>query len=176
MSKPQKRIDAAQMSLFDCDSKIEEYAALKAEILDTPPARNEREDMQSWEEDCIEIAAAVKRAIKKSGLSREEVVDAVNRHYGWTPAPGQKGKKTGKGLSIHMFNHYLSKPVSYPIPAFYLFAIQRVTNSLAPCTAFAEAEGAQVISGDEVRQMRLGKLDDTLIELQRLKRALREKR
>jgi hypothetical protein len=176
MSKPKKRIDAAQMSLFDCDSKIEEYAALKAEILNAPPARNEREDIQSWEEDCIEIAAAVKRAIKQSGLSREEIVDAVNRLYGWTPPAARKGKKARKGLSIHMFNHYLSKPASYPIPAFYLFAIMRITNSLAPCVAFAEAEGAQVISGDEVRQMRLGKLDDTLIELQRLKKALREKR
>ncbi|MGD8388796.1 MAG: hypothetical protein PVG49_16740 [Desulfobacteraceae bacterium] len=178
MAKPKKRIDAKQMSFLDrdYDSKIEEYVALKTEILGAPPARDGRE-AQSWEEDCIEIAAAIKAAIKASGLSRQQVVDAVNILYGWpADSPKKSGEKKPRHLSIHMFNHYLSKPVEYPIPSYLIFAIQRVTSSLVPCIAFAEAEGAQVISGDEVRQMRLGKLDDTLIEMQRLKKALREKR
>ena len=39
---------------------------------------------------------------------------------------------------------FLSKPAEYPMPAFYLFAIQRITESLEPARCLAEAgEGDQ---------------------------------
>ncbi|MBW2621651.1 MAG: hypothetical protein JRD68_01975 [Deltaproteobacteria bacterium] len=33
-----------------------------------------------------------------------------------------------KPLTIHMLNHYLSKPAQYPLPAFYLYAVQAITG------------------------------------------------
>ena len=164
MSKSKKRIDPNQLS-FIFDQKIEEYATLKDEIVNTP---SQSPQNQTFEEACIEMAAAVKRAIRNTNLSREQMVDAINEYFGWTP--------DAKNLSIHMFNHFLSKPAEYPIPAFYLFAIQRITESLEPARCLAEAEEAKVISKGEVRQWALGKLDETIVEMQRLKKELRLKR
>ena len=62
------------------------------------------------------------------------------------------------------------------MPAFYLFAIQRITESLEPARCLAEAEEAKVISKGEVRQWALGKLDETIVEMQRLKKELRLKK
>lgn len=168
MSKRKKRIDTNQLSLA-FDQQIEDYTHLKEEILTTKtnPPQN-----QSCEEACIEIAAAVKRAIRQTNLSREQMVDAINEYFGWPPIP----PSNGKNLSIHMFNHFLSKPVEYPLPAFYIFAIQRITESLELARMFAEAEDGKAISKGEVRQWALGKLDETIIEMQRLKKELRLKR
>lgn len=166
MAKTRKKLDLNQLA-FDFDKKIKEYVGLKDEILleDEP----EKRSVESHEEACIEIAAAVKRAIRNSGLSREQVVDEVNNYFGWND-------KSAKKLSIHIFNHYLSKPCNYPMPAYMIFAVQDVCGSLEPTRAFAESRDARVITGDEVRQMALGKLDETIQEMQRLKKDLRGRR
>jgi len=169
MSKRRKKIDPNQLS-FLFDRQIDEYTTLKEEIITTPSSRPMHN--QSFEEVCIEMAAAVKRAIRSTQLSREQVVDAINEYFGW----GGESKTEGKHLSLHMLNHYLSKPAEYPMPAFYLFAIQRITESLEPARCLAEAEEAKVISKGEVRQWALGKLDETIVEMQRLKKELRLKR
>jgi len=52
-------------------------------------------------------------------------------------------------------------------------AIKRATGSLEPLQALAEAEGAKVISKHEVRELALGKVDETIIQLQKLKKELR---
>jgi len=161
MSKPRNKIDDRQLS-FNFDKSINEYRDLKTVIITAPKAK----ETHSHNEACIEIAASLKKMQRKSGLSREQIVDAVNEYFGW-------GNKASKHLTIHMLNHYLSKPVQYPIPAFYIFAIQRVTDSLELCKLLADAEHAKVISGEEVRQMALGKIDENILELQRLKRELR---
>ena len=48
-----------------------------------------------------------------------------------------------------------------------------MTGSLAPARALVEPLDARIITGVEVRQMALGKLDETILEMQRLKRELR---
>ena len=169
MSKRKKRIDPNQLS-FCFDQKIDEYTALKEEIITSPTARPVH--IHSFEESCIEIAAAVKRAIRNTNMSREQMVDAINDYFGWPHA----SQVEGKHLSLHMFNHYLSKPAEYRLPAYYLFAIQRITESLEPAQCLAEAEDAKVISKGEVRQWALGKLDETIVEMQRLKKELRLKK
>lgn len=162
MSKSRKKLDSRQLN-FDFERRIDEYTQLRSQILEAPSIP--RRCAETWEEACIEVAAAAKRAIRASGLSRDQVVDLVNQHFGWT------GSKS-RSLSLHMLNHYLSKPARYPIPAAYIFALQRVTNNLELCRALAEAAGARVISGDQVRQAALGKLDETILEMQQLKREL----
>ena len=72
-----------------------------------------------------------------------------------------------------MFNHYLSKPVEYPIPAPYLYAVHHVTGSLSPCRSFAEAEQGDVITREEKDELMLGKMEKAVYEMQRLKRELK---
>jgi hypothetical protein len=162
MTKQRKYFDVRQTS-FDFDSPIEAYTRLRDELLHTPGPGCLGE---TYEELCIETAASLKRAVRGSGMSREEVVDAVNKFFG---RPQDKRKR----LTLPMFNHYLSKPTKYPIPAIYIVAIQRACRSLEPTIYLAELEGAKVISGDEVRKLALGKLDDAISEMKRLKREFR---
>lgn len=177
MSKRKNCLDDGQLSIFDYDVKIEEYISLKSEILSRPtaPAR----EPNDWEGDCFAVASSIKKALHESGIARKEMPDLVNKNYGWPTIEEYKklssSKKKGlKHLSLEMFNHYLSKPTEYPIPSYYLFAIQSVTKSLEPCRSFAEAVDARVISGDEVRALTLGKLDKTILEMRNLQKELRK--
>lgn len=163
MARRKKSLDPNQGS-FDFDSTIKAYRNLKEELLNSS---NVGSVIESYEEACIEVAAAVKRALRASGMSREQLVDAVNDYFGWA----ENGSK--KKLTIHMLNHYLSKPTEYQLPAAMIFAIQNRTRSLDIAGAFAEAEGGRVITRDEIRELAIGKLDDTILEMQRLKRELR---
>ena len=162
-SKRKRKIDPGQLA-FDFEKRIDAYRKAKEEILEACSQPQPVRHFESEAEACIEIAAAIKRAIRQTDMSREQVVDAINEYF---------GREKGKKLSIHMFNHYLSKPTEYPIPTFYIYAIQQVTGSLEPTRALAEAMDARVITGAEVRQMALGKLDETISEMQRLKRELK---
>ena len=92
MSKSKKKIDPNQLN-FDFDRKIEQYRELKEEILQGAEASATHCE---FEEACIEIAAAIKRAIRQSGLSREQMVDAINDYFGWP----KEDTKRGKHLSI----------------------------------------------------------------------------
>jgi len=170
MSKPKKRLDTRQLNIFDYDARIDEYVALKTEILTKPEKAVKA--VHSWEESCIEVAANAKKSIKSSGMSRDQAVDAINEYFGWTTPTGPRHKGS-KGISLAMFNNYLSKPVEYPMPAWLIYGIQHVTASLIICKGFAEAEDAKVASGEEVREFALGKIDSNITELQRLKKELR---
>ncbi|HPL62960.1 MAG TPA: hypothetical protein PK587_04250 [Syntrophales bacterium] len=158
MSKRRTKIDRNQPSLFDFDTPIQEYETLRVKLIEGP-ARPKR--VENYEEACIEIAATVKTALRASQKSREQLVDEINAYFG------------GRRLSIHMLNHYLSKPSEYPIPAVLIFAIQHITGSLETISRLAQAEDARVISGEEVRKLAIGKLDDAIAEMQRLKKEFR---
>ncbi len=163
MSKKRNSLDENQTAL-NFDAAIDTYAKLRDEIIDARP--EPISSIENYSEACIEIAAAIKRAIRRSGKSREDVLDGINAYFGWKP-------ENKKHLSIHMFNHYLSKPCEYTIPAAMLFAVLRVTGSLEPIRPLVEAEGGRVIAGDEVRKLALGKIDDAIIEMQKLKKEIR---
>ena len=168
MSKSTNKIDNKQLSL-DFEAQVDTLLSAKTELIQAIEAKTTPHQVEDADEAMIEIAAAIKRALRESGLTREELVDGVNRYFGRTDALDLPGHK----LSIHMLNHYLSKPTDYPIPAYYLFAIHHITGSLEPARAIVAAEGARVASGAEVRQMQLGKLEETLAEMHRLKRELK---
>ena len=163
MSKRRKRLENPNQLKLDFDHKIETYQAARQDALEACQKPQTTKHIESRAEACIEIARACKRAIRQSGLSREQMVDAINGYF----------CDNKKKLTIHMFNNYLSKPILYPIPSFYIFAVQHITESLEPVQALADPMDARVISGAEVRQMQLGKLDETILEMQRLKKELR---
>jgi len=122
----------------------------------------------------VELAAACKKAIRESGLSREEVVDGVNAFL----ARSLEGTETDppscrRPLTLNMLVKYLCKPDEAPIPAYYLIAIMYVTESLEPARALVEPMGARVVDRYEARQLALGKIDQNIAELQQLKRKLK---
>ena len=158
MSKKRKIIDEKQIPL-DFDRQIETYIKLRDDLVNDNPTID-RSDA-SYEDWCIEIAVAIKKAIRQSGLSREAMVCAINEYF------------KNKNLSIHMFNHYLSKPAEYPIPAVYLPAIIHICNSVEPANVLVEADGARVITRDELQALAIGELDNALQEIQRLRKELR---
>jgi hypothetical protein len=118
-----------------------------------------------FNEACIEVAASAKRALRSSGMSREQLVAAINDYFGWPDG-------TKRALTIHMLNHYLSKPVEYPLPAAMVFAVQHCTQSLDLSGAFAEAEGGRAITHEEARELTIGRLEDLIFKLQRQKQEL----
>ncbi|MCX5828731.1 MAG: hypothetical protein NTV58_12150 [Deltaproteobacteria bacterium] len=160
MSKKRINIDPNQRS-FDFDTSIQEYENLRLKLLAVPEKPHR---MESYEEACIEIAATLKSDIREWGGSREELVDGINAYFGVSEK---------KKLSIHMLNHYLSKPVEYPVPAVLIYAIQHITGRLGTTAALAQAEEARVIDKNEVRKLAIGKLDDAIAEMQRLKKEFR---
>lgn len=174
MSKGSKRLDPRQMQFeFDFDAQVDQYVAARQEIEDAIEQGPPRHSFENEMEISIEIAAAAKRAIREWGWSREQLVDEINTFFGRT----QEGAKADppecrNPLSIHMLNNYLSKPVEYPLPAYLLVAIHHVTGLLYPAAAIVAYEGAQVATGAELRQMTLGKLEETISEMRRLKREL----
>ncbi len=164
MSKNKQKNDTVHpdQQSFDFETPLQEYEALRVKLI-TGPEKPKR--VESFSEACIEIAASVKTAIRLTNKSREEMVDAINAYFG--------AEEGGYNLSIHMLNNYLSKPNQYHMPAALIFAIQHITGSLETTQIFARAEGAQVISGEEVRKLAIGKLDDAIAEMQRLKKEFR---
>lgn len=169
-SKAQRAAEAGQLNIFDA---LAAYTTAKEEIAEqcSQPTRNR--EAASEAEDCIEIAAAIKRSIREAGLSREQVCDAMNAYWGRSE-DGHKRGECQKPLSYEMFNHFLSKPVEYPIKAYFLFAIHRITQSLEPARSIVAAEGAEVTSKEDLAMLALGKLEKNISEMQQLKRELKK--
>jgi hypothetical protein len=167
MTKRRKILDELQ-ECFDFDSPVEAYTALREELTAAPKPPAPPPDAFGYEECCNEIAVAVKKAIRSSGLSREQVVDKVNVFFRWNPEADGRER-----LTIHMLNNYLCRPAAYNMPLPYLYAIQRITGSLEPLRALAEMEGVKVITREEEAELTLGKIEAALMDIQRAKRALR---
>ena len=174
MAKPSYS-DPNQLKLeLRYEDKVDSYISAKKEIL---KAINEPEPTLAIEnefEACVEIAAAIKRAIRLSGMSRDQVVDGINSYFGRSEAGAAEDPPVcRKPLSIHMLNNYLSKPTEYPMPAYYLYAVHHVTGSLEPAETIVSAENAKVATGAEIRQLNLGKLEQFLLEIERLKQEMK---
>jgi len=176
MSKRNEKIDPNQMEFdWDFPSKLEKVMQDRADIHDQiiigpPKARQTENEFEI----CVMLAASIKKAINESDLSRDQVVDLINDYFGRTKEGADSDEPLCRNpLTINMFNNYLSKPAECPIPAYYLFAIHHVTKSLEPAKVFVEAEGAKIATGGEIRQMNIGKLEEHIIEIKKLKKELK---
>ena len=108
---------------------------------------------------CYMTADAIKEQIKLSGLSIDNVVDGINAYFGRTQERWKKKSPTCfKPLSVEMFRNYLTKPTKYKLPAYYLLAINNVTNSLRILDKYAGAEGGSVVDNEESRMLAFAKL------------------
>ncbi len=100
----------------------------------------------------IQITAACKQAIRESGLSREQVLDRVNKLLGRSGSEESK-----RPISIHMFNNYLSKPRDFTIRYTIIKAIARITGSKRIVEAFVKDQSLIVIGADDQIELWLGK-------------------
>jgi hypothetical protein len=169
MTKRGKFSDNSQMAI-DFDQPIERYARLREELISDPPPQIEAREY-AWEEYCLEVAVAAKRAIRDSGLSRPQFVDAINRFFGW-PIEGE-GSGRDKRMTLAMLQNHLCKPAAYPFDVPLIHAIVRISGSLEPLSAMAGTEGCQLLTRDEAKLLALGKIDNALAELQRIKKTFR---
>lgn len=179
MSKRQEKLDPDQRQLeFSWERAVDEYVETRMEIeraVEEDPRPPVRATVSEFEL-CVEIAASVARAIRASNLSREQVVDGVNAYFGRSAKGAGADHPTCRNpLTIHMFQKYLAKPDEAPIPAYYLAAIQHVCDSLEPARALVEPMGGKVVTAEESRLLTLGKLENSIAEMQKLRRELRGK-
>jgi len=165
--------DPNQLPL-DFSAQVDAYVEVRSEILEAIEAAPAGVSSENEFEACIEIAVAVKSAYREAHLSREQLLDGINAYFGRSDAGAKAEPPTcRKPLSLDILNNYLSKPAEYPLPAYLLYAIHHVTGSLEPAKVILAAEGAQVATAREVRLMQLGKLEETLAEMQQLRRELK---
>ena len=153
MAKKAKKIDAKQRPL-PFGERVVSHLVETEEILAEIYTHKPPQEIENYEDAGMALAVSIKKAIKESGESRAAVADKINKYFGWPTAEEMEALKKGNGgkdakgvkhLSLHMFNHYLSKPAEYPIPGYFIYAIQNITESLAPCRSFADAEGGEVV-------------------------------
>lgn len=177
MAKRQTKIDPDQMS-FDLNysEQVDRYMEAKTEIHEAIQNAATVAPVDNEFEACIEIAAAIKKAMRDSGLSREQLVDGINSYFGRTAEGAAADPPTcRKPLTINQLNHYLSKPTDYPLPAYYLYAVHQVTGIIEPAATIIAAAGGQVATEEEVRLLQLGKLEQTLDEIRKLRSELKGK-
>ncbi|MBE0599378.1 MAG: hypothetical protein IH614_19215 [Desulfuromonadales bacterium] len=172
MARQTMKIAPNQLPL-DFAAQVDTYVEARTEILEAIQERP-ASPVDNEFEACIEIAAAVKKAVRDSGMSREQLVDAINAYFGRTEEGAEADPPTcRKPLTLNQINHYLSKPTEYPIPAYYLFALHHVTGVIEPGATIIAAAGGQVATAEEMRLLQLGKLEQTLDEMRRLRSELR---
>jgi len=134
MSRRKEKIDPNQMEFdWDFPSKLEqvllERSELHEKVITGPPKKRRTENEYDL---CVLLAAGMKKAISESGLSRDQVVDGINNYFGRNHEDAAREEGICRNpLTIHMLNNYLSKPAECPMPAYYLFAIHHITDSLA---------------------------------------------
>jgi hypothetical protein len=161
---------------LDFEALVDEYIEVKTDLVEAAGRKPGPMSAESEMEACIEIAAAIKRTLRESGKSRDQLVDGINAYFGRTDEGAEKDPpECRKPLTIHMLNNYLSKPCEYPIPAYYLYAIHHVTGIIEPAATIVAAAGGQVATAEEIRLLQLGKLEQTLDEMRRLRSELRGK-
>jgi hypothetical protein len=175
MSKNKRKfVTPQQMSLpFGIEKHVEDVVKSTQELQNTFYKEPQRFVTTNDFEACIAVASATKHAITEVGLSREQIVDRINRYFGRTKK-GCKGNNPVcfKPLTISMLNNYLGKPLEYKLPAYLIFAINEITKSLIIPETFVKAMGGEVLRAEEIKSHTLIKLQKNIDEMQKLKKQI----
>jgi hypothetical protein len=161
-------VDERQLGL-DFSLQVEVFvdaARSMLELKQAPPPHDP--DIETEAELYVEIAGACKAAIRESGKSREQILDAINSQF--HKVDGDPAGK--KPLTINMFNNYLSKPTENRIPVWLLYGIAAVTGSLKPFRPLVAGLGGKIITSVEETELLLGKLEQHIRDGATLKRQL----
>jgi len=175
MARRRNTPDPNQMALdFQFEKRITDLVNITRELQDAydqPAGLGASNDFEA----CNLLAASVKKAIDKSGLSRADAVDRINAYLGRTEEKAAKNpKECFKPLTLNMLNNMLAKPTEYKMPAVLLFAIHHVTGSLEPARCFAEAEGGAVVTAAERQRLNLLKVQDLMDQVKQAQTELKK--
>lgn len=164
-----RRPDPNQMELEFC-ARIECYTGAMQALLEHVAAATGPQDAPETPNDVdefhVELAAACKAAIRDSHRSREEVLEQINRF--WASTDDDSDAKRGTTLGV--FNNYLSKPATNPLPTRVIYAICAVTGDAGPLECLARAIGGRVTTGEQRMHTLLGDLEVHQKETLALKR------
>ena len=175
MSRRRQKSDPNQRLIdFKWGQQVDRFVENRQEIqaaIEEPKQPNEYENEFEYG---VELAAACSRAIRQSPWSREQVVDKINALFKRTREGAKEDPPSCRNpLTKTMLEKYLCKPNEAPISCYLVQAIMIVTDSLEPARAMLAPLGGQAIDREEARQLTLGKIDQNITELQRLKKELR---
>ena len=104
MSKSRQKLDTRQQTFdFSWETHVDRYVEAKVALEEAIQAPAPNIPVENEFEACIEVAAAVKQAIRDWGRTREELVERINRYFGRTPEGAETDPPAcRKPLSIHM--------------------------------------------------------------------------
>lgn len=165
-------IDERQIGL-DFDREVDEAIEVMSQLakghveIAHEPEEDEPIDCDSF---YILMAEACKDAIRGTGLSREQIVDAINTRLTFSDSEG-----TANPITIHLLNNYLSKPTLNRMPLHILKAICGITANHGPIDVFVRRLGLSVITDIESMHTELGKLDELTRHLAVTKGSIRRK-
>ncbi len=179
MSKTKQKIDPPKKPVqkefnFSFEKKVDNFLLQKESIIKTMESTPAGNNHSTNEFECgIMIAAGIKRAISRTGLSRAQIVDKINSYFDRSNKGASRFDPIcRKPLSLTMFNKYLSSPNEKPIPAYYFFAINHITKSLESISAFALEEGGKIIQRGEKRLLALGQIEDHKVKIKKLRKEI----
>ncbi|MCG8640592.1 MAG: hypothetical protein MI862_12705 [Desulfobacterales bacterium] len=175
MARKTKTDDRNQMPLMGFEMQVDHALRKNREVgqalrnlVDTGPSQDQ---IDNEFELCHAIAAALKRELERSSLSRPTFCDKVNEYLGRTQ---ERYKQTPslcrKPLTQHTLNKMISDPIHYPVNAYYLFAFQHVLKGFGVIGTIVNAKGAKVVTGDDIRriaQVKAAELRQTAQEIEK---------
>jgi hypothetical protein len=178
MSRRRKKLDPHDTQLdfeFDFTKRVDGYLTARQDIEQAITDGPLTSSFENEFEVMMDIAVSAKKAIRESNLSREQVVDGINQYLGRSEEGAKADPPKCKNpLTLHMLNNYLSKPTEYPLQAYLLVALQHVTGKLYPSETILAYEGAQAVTEEEIKLLTLGKLEQTISNMNKLRRELKK--
>jgi len=125
---------------------------------------------------CHVISGTIKAAIQSSGMSREELVDRINGYFCRTSAGANANPpECLRPLTKAQLDNYLSNPAKYRLPAYYLYAVCHVLNTLEPIRGIAASMGAEVISKEDSLLLSWAKLQRAMAAGKAMEKELQKK-
>jgi hypothetical protein len=167
MGRRKRIVDENQLAL-PFDRQVALYAEVSQSILEHAEAACENAGYGGREDEdelYVGLAAACHEAIRRSGMSRAQVIKHVNTLFGRT---GRKAK------SENMLNNYLAESKEDRPPVWLVIGICVVTGSLGPLEYLVSRCGGVVISAAERTELLLGKLHGHMRAGRKLERELEQ--
>lgn len=159
-----------EKSVDQARAKYEELGKALDEVSTAVPVKHETENEFEL---CTEIAAAIKRDYRATGLSREAFCDRINEFLGRTPDRYHKRPRLcRKPLSPDMLSKMMTDPIHYPLHAYYLFAFQHVSDGFRVANAILGAKGAKVVSGEDLKKFAQIKAQELRQQAQDLEKSI----
>lgn len=125
---------------------------------------------------CHVISGTIKAAIQASGMSRDELVDRINGYFCRTTAGASADPpECLRPLTKAQMDNYLSNPAKYRLPAYYLYAICHVLDTLEPIKGIAASMGGEVISKEDSLLLSWAKLQRAMEAGKAMEKELKKK-